>query len=441
MSNDVLSRSAVTLRDQLADGTLTAEDLVRACLDQIAAREPLVQAWAWIDPDYALQQARALDAHRASGKALGRLHGLPVGLKDVIDTAGIPTENGTPIHAGRVPDQDAWIVARLRAEGAIIMGKTVTTEVAYLHPNKTRNPHNPEHTPGGSSSGSAAAVAACMVPLAIGTQTGGSVIRPASYNGVVGFKPTFGMIPRPGVLLQSHTLDTLGVFAQSVADCALLAEVLAGFDPADDATRPSPAPRLSQAVTTPPPAAPRFALLRLPGWDAADADMTAAIAAVAARLGAPDITDSLPDFSHVAPARARINFAEMAHYYAPLEARDASLMSPKLAQAMVDGRAVPAPTYLADLGVKAQINAAMAKVFAQYDAVLCPASPGPAPYSLASTGDSIFNGIWTLAGTPAITLPVFTSANGLPVGLQLVGAVGEDAGLVRTARWLADHLS
>ncbi len=429
MSNDVLSRSAVTLRDQLADGTLTAEDLVRACLDQIAAREPLVQAWAWIDPDYALQQARALDAHRASGKALGRLHGLPVGLKDVIDTAGIPTENGTPIHAGRVPDQDAWIVARLRAEGAIIMGKTVTTEVAYLHPNKTRNPHNPEHTPGGSSSGSAAAVAACMVPLAIGTQTGGSVIRPASYNGVVGFKPTFGMIPRPGVLLQSHTLDTLGVFAQSVADCALLAEVLAGFDPADDATRPSPAPRLSQAVTTPPPAAPRFALLRLPGWDAADADMTAAIAAVA------------PDFSHVAPARARINFAEMAHYYAPLEARDASLMSPKLAQAMVDGRAVPAPTYLADLGVKAQINAAMAKVFAQYDAVLCPASPGPAPYSLASTGDSIFNGIWTLAGTPAITLPVFTSANGLPVGLQLVGAVGEDAGLVRTARWLADHLS
>ncbi|NKX42640.1 amidase, partial [Rhodobacteraceae bacterium R_SAG2] len=207
----------VELRDRLATGALDALALVESYIARIEAREGVVGAWAWFDPEFARAQARTLDSYRRAGRPLGRLHGLPVGLKDVIDTRSIPTENGAAQDKARVPLRDAFIVERLKSEGAIIMGKTVTTELAFMHPNKTTNPHNPDHTPGGSSQGSAAAVADGMVPLAIGTQTGGSVIRPASFCGVTGFKPTFGAIPRRGVLTQSPSLDTIGVFASDPA--------------------------------------------------------------------------------------------------------------------------------------------------------------------------------------------------------------------------------
>ena len=236
----ILGLGAVEMRDRLASGALRAVDLVEACLARIAALEPEVGAWAWLDGDHALQQAQRLDQWRQSGKPLGPLHGLPVGLKDIIDTKGIPTENGTPIDAGRVPAEDAWIVARLRAARPGRRSAFSPGCCAFMHPGKTRNPHNSAHTPGGSSQGSAAAVAAGMVPLSIGTQTGGSVIRPASFCGIVGLKPSFGLIPRTGILPQSPFLDTVGVFARSVADCALLADVLVGHDPADRATSPIP---------------------------------------------------------------------------------------------------------------------------------------------------------------------------------------------------------
>ena len=229
---------ALDLRDRIAAGATKAVEAVEACLARIEATEPEVQAWAWLEGAHALEQARALDARKGTGRALGPLHGVPVGIKDIIDTARIPTGNGTPIDAGRVPTRDAAIVARLRAAGAVIMGKTVSTELAYMHPGKTRNPHDPARTPGGSSSGSAAAVAAGMVPLAVGTQTGGSVIRPAAFCGTVGFKPTFGAIGRTGVLTQSPSLDTIGVFARDSADAALIADALFGHDPDDAATAP-----------------------------------------------------------------------------------------------------------------------------------------------------------------------------------------------------------
>ena len=436
----VLGLGAVALRDRLASGALRAVDLVEACLARIETLEPEIGAWAWIDPGYARAQAQKLDQWRQSGRPIGPLHGLPVGLKDIIDTKGIPTENGTPIDAGRVPAEDAWIVARLRAAGAIILGKTVTTEYAFMHPGKTRNPHNTAHTPGGSSQGSAAAVAAGMVPLAIGTQTGGSVIRPASYCGVVGFKPSFGLIPRSGILMQSPFLDTVGVFARSVEDCALLAEVLAGHDPADRATEALPAPMLLKTAASKAPVAPTFGLLKPPGWDSADAQMTDAMEELTSVLGDQCLDIPLPGIDDVAPLRQRINFAEMAKCYYGLERRGRDQMSPKLLAAMDEGKSIPARDYIAALDWRDVLNAGLDAVFARVDAILCPAAPGPAPHGLDDTGSAIFNGIWTLAGVPAITLPVFTADNGLPMGLQLVGRRGDDARLLRTARWLATHL-
>ena len=223
---------------RIRDGVLTSEELVQDCLERIRALEPKVQAWQFLDEEHALAQARACDERKRSGEPVGPLHGVPVGVKDIIDTADMPTENGTALHEGRTPRDDAAVVRMLRAAGAVILGKTVTTECAYFNPGKTRNPLNPEHTPGGSSSGSAAAVGAGMVPLALGSQTAGSVIRPAAFCGAYGFKPTHGLIPRTGVLALSRTLDHLGLFARSIDDLALLLEQLQGYDERDPDTRP-----------------------------------------------------------------------------------------------------------------------------------------------------------------------------------------------------------
>ena len=441
MAEALLALGAVELRDRLARGALSAVDLTEACLTRIAVMEPQVQAWAWLDGETALAQARALDAHRQAGRAIGPLHGLPVGLKDVIDTRGIPTQNGTPIDEGRTPTEDATLVARLRAAGAIIMGKTVCTEGAYLHPGKTRNPHNPAHTPGGSSQGSAAAVAALMVPLAVGTQTGGSVIRPAAYCGVVGYKPSFGLISRSGVLMQSPHLDTMGVFALTPTGAALLAEVLAGHDPRDPATEALPAPRLLSTAQSDPPLRPTFAMVTLPDAHLACDQTTAAMAELAEILGDHAFATPLPRaFDEAASIRQRINFAEMAKYYYGLEKRGRALMSPVLCAAMDEGKAILARDYLSALDWREVLNAGLDAIFNRCDVILCPATPTPAPLGLHSTGSAIFNGLWTLCGTPAITIPVLQAENGLPMGVQLVGRRGDDARLLRTANWLSAHL-
>ena len=281
-----LQLSAPETAAAIRDGRLTSHELVEACLKRIEAREPEVQAWAFLDPEHALRQARAADEQRKRGRPLGPLHGLPVGVKDIVDTADMPTENGTVLHAGRRPRQDATLVSLLRAAGAIILGKTVTTELAVYGPNKTRNPHNLEHTPGGSSSGSAAAVADGMVPLAIGTQTNGSVIRPASFCGVYGYKPSHGLIPRTGVLTQSPPLDTVGVMAADLEGLALLAEPLMAFDAKDPAhAARAPGRTCSRCCASRRRRRPSSPSCAQPVWDQAAEDTRAGFAELAEALG------------------------------------------------------------------------------------------------------------------------------------------------------------
>lgn len=433
--------SAVELRDRLASGALKAQEVAEAFLQRIEEREGEVRAWAWIDPDFVRHQARHLDMYRSSGRPIGPLHGMPVGLKDVIDTAGIPTENGAALDAGRVPTLDSHVAERLKQAGAIIMGKTVTTELAFLHPSRTRNPHNPAHTPGGSSAGSAAAVADGMVPLAVGTQTGGSVIRPASFCGVTGFKPSFGAIPRRGVLSQSPSLDTVGVFARDAVGAGLLADQLFGHDRDDPATAPAPAPKLMETAQASPPVTPMFAFLRPPGWDDAHPDMREAMLEVVEALGEQVFEIDLPRAFDLAEAeRRRINFAEMAHDFYGYASKGWDLLSPEIRAAIEEGNAITARDYLAALDWKKVLLSGLDQVFQRADAILCPAALGPAPEGHGSTGSAIFNGLFTLCGTPAVTIPSLTAGNGLPMGIQLVGAVGNDARLLRTANWLYGHL-
>jgi len=436
-SGEWAEMSASQARDAIATGQVSAEDLVAACLDRIAARDPSVEAWAHLDDEQARQQARALDEAARAGAKPGPLHGLPVAVKDIIDTSDMPTQNGSDHFIGHQPERDATCVALLRAAGAIIMGKSVTTELATLTPGKTRNPHNREHTPGGSSSGSAAAVAAGMVPLALGTQTGGSVIRPAAYCGCVGFKPSFGAIPRTGILTQSPSLDTVGVFAESVEGAALLAEVLFGDDPGDSATAPAPPPRLFETCTAAPPLPPVFALLPRPPGAEPDPEMAEAFAELAAFLGEQGFEIALPGlFDEASAIRERINFAEMAKCYYGYERRGWDSLSPETRAAMDQGKATPARDYIAALDWRAVLNSALDEIFDRCDAIRTPATPGPAPEGLSSTGSAVYNGVWTLCGTPTVTLPLFTASNGLPMGAQLIGRRGDDARLLRTARWL-----
>lgn len=435
----LVALGARKLRARLASGAVTARDVTEAFLARIAAREPEVQAWAWHDPEFVRHQAAELDRLRGTGRAIGPLHGLPVGVKDIIDTLRIPTENGTPLDAGRVPLRDAFVVSRLKAAGAVIMGKTVTTELAFLDPGRTRNPHDMSRTPGGSSSGSAAAVASGMVPLAIGTQTGGSVIRPAAFCGVTGFKPSFGRIPRSGVLAQSQSLDTVGVFARDAGDAALLADQLFGHDAGDPATAPAPPPRLLETALSTPPVKPTFAFVRPPGWERAEPQTVAAFEELADALGDQCFHVDLPaHFEDAAELRARINFAEMARCYYRYGRDGDGVIGPQIAAAIRAGGEISARDYLAALDWRDVFNAGLREVFERADALLLPATLGPAPVGLRSTGDAIFNGLWTLCGTPAITLPLLTSEEGLPMGVQLIGSRDNDARLMRTATWLAD---
>jgi len=439
---DFLQLGTLEQRDHLAQGALGAVEFAEACLAEIERREPEVGAWAHLDGDHVMQQAKALDDYRKAGRPIGPLHGLPVGLKDVIDTAGQPTENGTPLDAGRKPTEDAFVVQRLKQAGAIIMGKTVTTELMFREPGKTRNPHNPAHTPGGSSSGSAAAVAAGMVPLALGTQTVGSVVRPASFCGIVGFKPTFGAVPRRGVLSQAPSLDTVGVFARSVDAAALLADSLFGYDPADSATSPAPAPRLWETASARPAARPAFAFVRQPAWDAADPEMQEGFGELVEALGEDcDEVDLPAHFAEAMKLCELIQLAELSKSFGHYERRGRDQLSEDMQQSIDEGRRILAHDYLAARDWSGILNETLNAVFGRYDAIITPASAGPAPEGLSSTGNPAFNGIWTFCGTPAVTLPLLQAENGLPMGVQLVGRRGDDGRLLRTAQWLIDFLA
>lgn len=419
-----------------AQSQTTAEALVTQSLQRIDAVDHDVQAWQYLEPELALKAARQCDVQRQAGAPLAPLHGIPVGLKDIIDTADMPTENGTPIDAGRQPNRDAVLVERLRAAGAVIVGKTVTTELAYLQPSRTRNPEAEGRTPGGSSSGSAAAVAANMVPVAIGTQTGGSVIRPASFCGVVGYKPTFGAIPRTGVLQQSPSLDTVGVFARSVEDAARVAEPLFGPDAADPSSLKSPPQGLVESLAGS-QGTPRLAFVRTPYWDQADEHYRRALYAWVAELGEAVREDLMPSaWDDVAALRALINNVEMAHWFEPYRASAADRLSEEVSHAMRAGTEVTAVAYIDAIERQALLRESSDALFRDIDAIICPAAPGAAPEGYASTGNPIFNGLWTFLGVPAITLPLLSSEEGAPIGVQLVARSGNDVGLLRAAHWL-----
>jgi Asp-tRNA(Asn)/Glu-tRNA(Gln) amidotransferase A subunit family amidase len=434
--------SASDAARSIRDGSMSALELVDACLARIAEAEPGVQAWAHLDPEHAREQARARDADRSAGRAIGPLHGVPVGIKDIFDTADYPTEDGSVLHAGRTPAWDSTAVEMLRAAGAVILGKTVTTEFATYSPGKTRNPHNPAHTPGGSSSGSAAAVAAGMVPLALGSQTNGSVIRPASFCGVFGFKPTHGLIPRGGVMKLSRTLDHVGMFARSLADIALLAEQLVGNDPRDPDTRPRARIPFSAVAAQEPPFPPLLAFVKGPVWDRATEETRDAFLELKDALGDRVVDVELPESSRLSLEWHRtIMEAEMAAHLDDEWERGQAKLSDSLRAQLARGREVSALEYQRARARIGLLNQGFEDIFERCDAIVTPASAGTAPEGLAATGDPSFCTLWTLCGMPALSLPLMRGANGLPLGVQLVGARDADARLLRTAVWLADRVA
>ena len=424
-------------------GVLTSEELVQGCLARVRAVDGAVQAWTFLDPAHALAQARAADQLKASGAPIGPLHGVPVGLKDIIDTADMPTENGSVLHAGRTPSRDASVVTRLRAAGAVIMGKTVTTEFATRTPGKTRNPHDPAHTPGGSSSGSAAAVGASMVPLALGSQTTGSTIRPAAYCGVYALKPTHGLISRRGMFMLSRTLDHVGLFARSVDDLALLAGELAGHDEGDPDTRPRARIPFVEIAAEEPPLEPMFAFLRTPLWDRTDPDSKAAFGELVEELGdRVEEIELLPSAAQVWEWHAAVGGAEIALNLRHEWETGRDRLSAALCERIERGRAVSALDYQIARSRIAPLNESFLELFQQrYDAILTPAAFGTAPAGLESTGDPAFCAPWTLCGMPAVSAPLMQGANGLPLGVQLVGPRDGDARLLRTTRWLARRIA
>lgn len=425
--------------DAIRAGRLSSVDLVQACLDQIG--DDAIKAWAHLNPDIALVQAREMDRIRKAGKATGRLHGVPVGLKDIIDTRFLPTERGSPIFAGRKAEADATVVNCLREAGAVIMGKTKTTELAFVHPTDTKNPHDPSRTPGGSSSGSAAAVAAHHVPLAIGSQTGGSVIRPASFCGTYGLKPSRGAISRTGVLQTSETLDNLGVFARSLSDAALLCDVISSFDPRDPASFGRPRADLFAGAHAEAPVSPDLAWFDFQFNDLLDADARDGIEAVIEALGPRverlPVSDSL---SGLIDVHITIHEYEFCQHLAKLIDTHWGDFSDTLQPVISRGREITQTQYEDAMAVKATADAFFAKHFLDFDAVLCPSATGEAPLLASGTGDPVFCRIASLCGLPAVSLPFLVGENSLPIGVQLFGAVEEDDRLLRTANWMQTTL-
>ena len=437
----LIELSATEATQKIRNGEISSEELVQACLDRIDQVDGEIEAWAHLDPEYALDQAKALDAQRAAGGAVGLLHGIPVGIKDIFDTESLPTENGTVLNSGRQPVNDCRVVSLLQEAGAIIMGKTVTTELAVYGPGKTRNPHNPAHTPGGSSSGSAASVAAHMVPLAVGTQTNGSVIRPASFCGIVGFKPSHGLIPRTGVLTQSRPLDTVGTFARSVEDVALLTEALIAYDPRDKDTQARARPPLSYTAAEEPPMTPMIAFAKTAVWDQAGQETQEAFGELIEVLG-DDCTELplSPAFDQAVEIHRNIMNADLAKSFASYYEHGKDRLTDTLCEMIEFGQKVSAVDYSKALDYRELLNSGLNSVFDDYDVILTPATIGEAPFGLDATGNPVFNTLWTLCGTPSIALPLMEGPNGLPLGVQVVGPRGDDARLLRNANWLMQRI-
>ncbi len=428
--------------DLLAQGRVSAQQFYRDLLAFVARTDKNVRAFCHIDEQGLARQAQHLDACRECGQDIGPLYGLPVGVKDVIDTVDLRTECGSPVYEGRYALRDAAILCRLRAAGAIVFGKTKTTELATMTPTDTCNPHNLGHTPGGSSSGSAAAVAAGMVPVALGTQTNGSVLRPASFCGVYGFKPTRGFVPRTGILEQSPSLDQVGVFARSIEDLAMVCEVIGGDDGVDESTRSFPALRFMQTLASAPAVKPRFLFVKTPWWDRVEPQAQEAYLGLVAQLSDCIEMGELPEIAAQAVDwQFKVHHAELALSMQRELANAPEKLSDRLKAQIQAGSEIPVLEYLAAKRQMACMTFAFDEYFDRYDAILCPAALGGAPKGLESTGDPIMQTVWTFSGLPTISLPMLRLSSGLPLGVQAVGACKSDARLLRSARWLMHKFS
>mgnify|MGYP001546064549 CR=1 FL=1 len=418
--------SATAIAGQIAAGETTCEAVVRDCIARIGARDDVVKAWVNFKPELALAQAHALDR----GPRRGPLHGVPIGIKDIIDTFDMPTEMGSPIYRGHRPPADASCVALLRRAGAVILGKTVTCEFAGMSPGVTTNPHNAAHTPGGSSSGSAAAVADQMVPVALGTQTGGSVLRPSSYCGIFGFKPTYNTFNKMGVWPAADSIDTVGLHARSIDDLELLTAVLR-------MQAPQPAPKLNGA--------PRIGLCRTEIWDTAQPETKAAVEGAAAALSkagatVSDITLHAEFKGMHGVARSTINFVERAACMAFLWDNRRDALSPQMRRYVEGGQKITREEYVAAFRRLDECRALLSSIFDQVDVLLVPCVPGEAPKGLEFTGDANMQAIWTALHTPSMTLPTHRGPNNLPVGIQIVGQRYDDDRLLACARWIWEKI-
>lgn len=430
--NPLFRLSLVEAASKIAAGEITSAELTRSCLARIAQLEDEVAAFAWFDGARAMGCAEAADARQRAGQAVGPLHGLPIGVKDIMPTRGIRTERGSAIFRGEVPTASADVVEKLERAGAFVLGKTVTAEFAFLTPGKTRNPWSALHTPGGSSSGSAAAVAAGFCPGALGTQTNGSVIRPAAFCGVVGYKPTQGLLAFDGVHHFSRTLDQIGVFARSVADCAWLVAALA-----EEPGAMPPAPASLDRL-------PKLAAVRTPVWDRASEAQQARFAAdiVALReAGALVWETELPArFDQAHTAQRRIMYREAADEFAALARTRCGEFSAGLRAALAEGARVSDAELADALGVRDELTQSLDLFFADFDAIITPPATGEAPCGIESTGDPVFCTIWTLTQVPALSIPTGFGPSGLPLGLQITAARGRDGVALTVAAWCEARL-
>lgn len=414
--------SATEAARKLARREISAQALLADCLERIREREPLVHAWTFVDVDGAIARARQLDAHASPGL----LHGLPIAVKDLFDTFDMPASYGSPIYAKHRPVSDAPSVALARAAGAIVVGKTVTTEFATFHPGPTCNPHNAQHTPGGSSSGSAAAVADFMVPLAFGTQTAGSIVRPAAYCGAVGYKPTYGTVCRVGVKMISDTLDTVGGFGRTVPDVGLFVAALSGRD--------------ELAIGNESGGAPRVGLCRTYEWDRALPETVGLFDDVEKRLrgkGANVRNVELPnEFSRLADAQITIMVREVAESLSHERLAHRDLLSPEMIAMIEAGLAVTPAQYDAAQALAIQCRAMLPQVFEGIDVLVAPSTSGEAPAGIEATGDPLFNRTWTLLRVPCVHLPIARSARGLPLGITVAGPIARDRETLTAAHWV-----
>ena len=435
-----LKLSAVEMVQSLKKGEITSEELVKSYIEQIKKKEKEVEAWEFFDQELVLKQAKKLDELHQSGKH-GDLHGIPVGIKDIFDTEDMPTIDGTEIHKKNPSWNDCTVVSKLKQAGAIIMGKTVTAELAYYSPGKTKNPHDTTRTPGGSSSGSAAAVASHMVPLAVGSQTNGSVIRPASYCGVVGYKPTKGLISRHLVLQISRALDQVGVFANSIEDAALISEQLIGHDKQDPDTSLNPRPKLLAASKEKPPAEPVLAHIKLPFMNELEEDVKEGFKEIKDELkGKVDEIELPKGFAAIPDWHKIIMESDMARSFSEEYKKSKNKLSDKIIEAIERGMKYTSVEYNNALAKIDVANAYFNQFFHDYDAILTPSACGEAPKGLKSTGNPIFCTIWTYCGMPCISLPLLQGKNGLPVGVQLVSSLFDDERLFRNASWLTSKI-